>query len=95
MKRQIKQIAIWILFTIEITLFSSVLLYGKNGLYAILELYKENKQIIQETQKIDRQIQLLENKILEWNAHDFYKEKVAREQLQMARPHDRVYYLAQ
>jgi hypothetical protein len=39
------------------------------------------------------EIEQLEQEIYAWQTDDFYKEKVAREQLQMARKGDELFYI--
>ena len=89
----IKRLILRAFFSIEIVLFSWVYLYGASGLDHLLILQKENNLLLHETQTLQQNIARLELDIKQWNAHPFYKEKIAREQLQMIRKNERIYYI--
>lgn len=78
-------------FIAEILLLLFFYLFGKQGLSVILTLKQENRQLVQEIQDIETDIGQLQKTISTWKTSSFYLEKMAREQLHMARPDDHVY----
>jgi len=89
----VKQRLLQLVLVAEGCLFIYVYLYGGNGFYALQELCNENKQLEQKIEQITEEIVQLEDEITEWGMNDFYKEKVAREQLQMSHKDDEIYYI--
>ena len=83
-----------IFFGIELLLFSIIYLFGTHGVKALHKLHQENEQLEQEISGLRSQVQTIEHDIEAWNSHLFYKEKVAREQLQMAREDETIYYVS-
>ncbi len=55
-------------------------------------LKHENFLIEAEIDQLKKLIEKLEIGIKEWQKYEFYKEKIAREELQMAREGDYIYY---
>jgi len=80
-------------FVIEIFIFLGVYFFGGNGLQYLTRLKNENKQMHDQLQYLKQQMVALEKDIHDWNSNDFYKEKIAREKLQMARKGDQIYFL--
>jgi len=68
-------------------------LHGNNGVYALQYLRDDNKELEQKIDQLSDQVAQLEHEVTEWKTNDFYKEKIAREQLQMSRKDDEIYYL--
>ena len=89
----IKRILLPLLLVIEGSVFAYVYLHGNNGVYALQRLCNENRGIEQKIDQLSHQVAQLEHEITEWETNDFYKEKVAREQLQMSRKDDEIYYI--
>jgi cell division protein FtsB len=67
---------------------------GQRGLLKGYVYAREIKGIEHEISLLEREISQLEYEIDQWEREPFYKEKVAREQLQLARPGDMVYYIS-
>jgi len=82
-----------LLLIAEGCVFMYVYLHGNNGLYVLQQLCNENKQLEQKIDQLSQQVMQLEHEITEWEINDFYKEKVAREQLQMSHKDDEIYYI--
>lgn len=89
-KHKKKQL-LWLMVCIEI---SALALVFKNGSYG----YQSQKMIAAEAELIDREIILVQHEIALfkkeitlWQAYPFYKEKAAREQLQMCYPDEIIY----
>jgi cell division protein FtsB len=74
------------------TAFGYIYLFGQN---CIKELQIQQLGVV-ELQKnlilLNDEIVQLKKEIYAWQTNDFYKEKVAREQLQMARKGDELFY---
>ena len=81
-------------FVIEIFIFVGVYLFGGNGLQYLACLKKENYKLYDQVVALKHEIVKLEKDIVDWNSNDFYKEKIAREKLQMARKGDQIYFLS-
>lgn len=93
MMHVLKQKIIQLFFVIEVMVFAGVYLFGAQGIQALLRLKRDNNELDKEIKALQTEVAHLEQQIDVWNAHPFYKEKIAREQLQMARPDDQIYYL--
>jgi cell division protein FtsB len=90
---QLKKIIFRILFAFEIIIMGGFYFFGANGVYALQRLKQEKKGIERQVQDAKFEITNLENKIHDWKSSDFEREKIAREQLHMARPDELVIYL--
>ena len=88
-----KHIMLRVFFALEVSVFIGVYLFGPNGWQTMLRLECENAELSQEINGLQAEVGLWEKKIVVWKADDFYKEKIAREQLQMARAGDEIFYL--
>ena len=89
----IKKIFVRFLLCVEMCVFGYMYLYGKNGLH-ILQQQKKTLLVLEgEVAQLQKETLLLENDIHVWQTNDFYKEKIAREQLQMARKGDKLFYI--
>ena len=78
---------------LEMIAFGHIYLFGNNGIQA----YRDQKNVVEDLKKdilvLDNEIAQLQKEIYAWQNDDFYKEKVAREQLQMARKGDELFYI--
>jgi cell division protein FtsB len=93
MNKLIKQYIFQVFFLSEVLLILLVYIFGRYGLPALWSLKKENKLISQEIAHLSQEVARLENKCKEWQDYPFYKEKIAREHLQMARDGDYIFYI--
>lgn len=82
------------ILVIEIVIFVGYYLFGAHGLQAIKCIKQENILLVEHIKKIEQEIAALEQDILQWDTNLFYKEKIAREQLQLAKEGDEVYYIS-
>lgn len=80
-------------FCIELCMFTWVYYYGPHGMQVLHKLVNENTVLEKEVAMTRTDIKELETKIIAWNSDPFYKEQVAREQLQMARKNEIIYYI--
>lgn len=81
------------LFVFEILIFIGVYFFGNNGYKRIGEINDENKKLCLEIEDLKGEISVVQKEIQEWQASDFYKEKFARERLQMAKEGDEIYFI--
>jgi len=89
----IKKIAIRFLLCIEMFVFGYLYVCGKNGLHKLQEQKNEIVALQVRMTQLQQDIDILTADIHVWQTDDFYKEKIAREQLQMARKGDKLFYI--
>ena len=89
----IKHISARVLFATELLIFTWVYLYGAYGFSQLLRLREECAHITTAKKEKETSVATLQKSIAAWNAHPFEKERLAREQLQMARKDEIVYML--
>jgi cell division protein FtsB len=83
-----------IAFTIEVILFSCFYYYGMCGMRDIYQLQDENSALEQQIAVAHHEIELKEQELHAWGSDPFYKEKLAREQLHMAKEGEEIYLLS-
>ncbi len=88
MKRSI----IRILFFAETVGFLCMHVFGPQGIRVFQQLADENLVIEQSVLCVRSEIAQLDRRITACKSDAFYKERIAREQLQMARKDDVIYY---
>ncbi len=86
-----KQKFLRLFFCAEVFLFTFVYYFGPHGLHVLQAHQLENKQLEGEIAQLRGEIITLESEIDVWRTQTFYQEKMAREQLQMARAGEIVY----
>lgn len=92
MDNKIKKIILRIFLISEIFIFGYFHIYGTHG-WKVLQLYKkQNDDLLQKIHYFEKEISKLEDQLYDWETNSFYKEKIAREQLQMARDNEEIYY---
>lgn len=92
MKIQKKKV-LRLLFLVEVLCFFSFYIFGKNGVLRIKSAKKDNMEFEEKINNIKLEIESVKKDIIIWKSSDFYKEKYARERLQMAREGDRIYII--
>lgn len=75
----------------ECAVFFGFYFFGERGVPLLRELHHENKAYIREIIVLEEEIQKIQQQIDEWNTYPFYKEQVAREELQLINPGDTIY----
>lgn len=80
-------------FAIELALFTGYYLIGTNGIVALVSMSKEIKNAQCEVSLLKDEVQHLQQHIALQKKHPFFKEKIAREQLQMAHENEEIYVL--
>lgn len=89
----IKQLSLRIALLVEMCAFGYVYVCGKNG---YLTLQRQRVVVVDLHRSVDKlsaEVAQLEQEMYVWQTNDFYKEKIAREQLQMARKGDELFYI--
>ena len=82
-----------IFFMFEIFIFVAIYFFSAQGLRVLQGMQKENEHVYEEVAYLKNEIAILEQEVAEWESNSFYKEKIAREELQMAKKGDEVYFL--
>lgn len=82
-----------VFFMLEILVFVGIYFFSARGLRVLQTMQKENEQIEKQIVNVENEITVLETEVTEWENNAFYKEKIAREELQMAKKGDEVYFL--
>ncbi len=77
----------------EIVIFGVVYFWGVDGVNRYNKICEENRKIEQDIIVLKKEVQDLEAQLSAWQTDPFYKEKVAREQLQMARAGEELFYI--
>jgi cell division protein FtsB len=77
----------------EIVIFGAVYFWGEDGVNRYNKICEENRKIEQDIIVLKKEVQDLEAQLSAWQTDPFYKEKVAREQLQMARAGEELFYI--
>jgi len=90
---RIKKIIVRFIVCIEMCTFGYMYLCGKNGLQLLQKQKKDLSVLEHECTQIQKEIDTLQQDIFVWQTNDFCKEKIAREQLQMARKDDKLFYI--
>ena len=81
-----------VLFVAEIIGFLCMHMFGPQGIQVFQKLADENAVIERSIQRVRLEIAQLNKQITACKSDSFYKERIAREQLQMARKDDLIYY---
>ncbi len=78
---------------VELIVFGAVYLWGLDGVNRYHKICEENVRVEQDILVLKKEVQDLQEELVAWQTDPFYKEKVAREQLQMARPGEELFYI--
>lgn len=81
-----------IFLIVESFVFLLFYLFGNNGITALNKLKQEVSVLEQNNSQMRLEIQQLSDTIKLQKNHPFFKEKIAREQLQMARENEEIYF---
>lgn len=91
--KKMKRLLLRIFFAAEIAVCAYLYVFGAQGTRSFARLQEENNQLALAVNTLADETKKLELQIALWQTSDFYKEKKAREQLQMAHTEDIVYYI--
>ena len=86
-----KKIIIRLFLCAEVAVFGWFYYYGARGYLSVQELKRENIDITHHIAELQQEIEDVDRQIVAWSTDPFFKEKIAREQLQMARADDVIY----
>jgi len=92
-KKNLKKLILRILLVLELFVFGFTYLFGKNGIVYLLKLKQENCKTVSEINELKTEIDQLQGEINQLKNDKFYKEKIARENLQLAHKDDQIYYI--
>lgn len=90
----LKRVCARMLFVAEILIFTYVYFFGAYGFGALLVVREECSGLAAQVQERTLLVKGIQDQIIAWNVHSYPKEKLAREQLQMARKDEVVYLLS-
>ena len=82
-----------VLFALEIIVFAGFYLFGSNGIVALRGLKKEIGEFEKELVCLKKDVDHLQSTVVLQKKHPFFQEKIAREQLQMARADEEIYLI--
>lgn len=78
---------------LEMTTFGYLYFFGNNGIQILNKQCAGVVDLERNIGQLKNEIEHIEQEMYAWQTDDFYKEKVAREQLQMARKGDELFYI--
>ena len=88
-----KKYVIPLLLALELLFFGAYYFFAPYGIKRITKLRQENCNLNQSILLLRKDIATLTEKIDTITKYPYYKEKIAREQLQMMSPGDHVFYI--
>ncbi len=77
----------------EICIFFGVYFFGVDGILTLHSLQNDNVKLENEITQLQSEISSLQRDITAWESDPFFKEKVARELLQMARQSEEIFFI--
>lgn len=89
----IKKMVLRAIIGIELLVFFGYYFWGSRGMPLLRVLRAENKKLIADSMVIEEDNAHLQKEIDEWHTYPFYKEKIAREELQFIQPGETVYFM--
>ena len=93
MMKDIKRTAFHTLIGFELVLVAFFYLCGKGGLQALRHADQINSTLLEEVKGLEKEVTLLSKELNERRQNPFYKESIARKELQMAYKDETVYLL--
>lgn len=91
--KDVKRYSARVFLLLEILIFLFIFLFGKHGLPLLRNLEDQTAQLQKKITFLKEDISTLKFELDQWDTDPFYKEKIAREQLQMAYAQEEIYYL--
>lgn len=76
----------------EMMILGLLYVWSPHGVQPITRLMNEYQEIEEQVVNLKRDIASLDGEIARWEQDPFYQEQIAREQLQMARKDEVIYY---
>jgi len=84
-----------IVFYCWVVVFFVYYIFGNRGLLVGYTYSRDINGVETKIEQLEEEVRQINDKIDLWQRDPFYKEQVAREQLQLARPGDTIYYVAE
>jgi len=78
---------------VELCFFLSYSIWGRHGVQAMRVLSEKNLVLEREIELVERDIAKLTDELEDWDTYPFFKERHARQQLQMAQDDDEVFLI--
>ncbi len=91
--KELQRTALRVIIGFEIALVVFFYLFGKGGLHALRQADALNKELLSDIKMLDEEIAQLQYELDERQQNPFYKESIARKELQMAYKNETVYLL--
>lgn len=91
--KNFKRLILRLFLIFEIIIFTVIYYYGPHGLKVINDLNHDNRKLEKNIDLLKFEINNLEDEINKWEKEPFYKERIARELLQMAREDEEIYII--
>jgi len=89
--RKSSQLIIRLFLCFEVGLYALCYVTGAHGMKKIHELWAENAAFAQTIKRLNNERECLRCEINDWQHYPWYREKIAREELQLAYPHDELF----
>lgn len=93
--KEVKKLFLRIFLVVEIVGLTGWYFASNSGIRALRYAEKNNKELVDEINQLEKETTRLKEELIERQKSSFYKEKIAREDLQMARPNETIYLMAQ
>jgi len=88
-----KKIVSRALIILEVIIFLAFYCWGSEGVSRLNELRSENKHLTNNIESLEKEVASLEGEVIQFKKDPFYKEKIAREQLQMAYKNEEILFI--
>ncbi|MFA6065842.1 MAG: septum formation initiator family protein [Candidatus Babeliaceae bacterium] len=88
-----KKFIIPLFLLVEIIFFGVYYVYAPHGLSYLIKFSQENNDMRMTMRDIQHDIEVLTGQVQDSTTFAYYKEKIAREQLQMMLPNEQVFYI--
>ena len=82
-----------IFFALEVVFFIAFYLFGSEGIQRMMVMQQQERELDAKLNEVGIHVAHLSERLEQWNTTPFHTEKIAREQLQMAREGEEIYYL--
>lgn len=84
---------LFLIMGVQTLFFAGYAIFAKHGILTMRELRATNKQLQRDIASIEEKRDMLKADIADFKTYPFYQEQCAREQLQLGRPDDEIYFM--
>lgn len=88
-----KQRMLRYIFITELLIWGGFYGFGRQGVRALWQIRTDNAALESAIEQSRNQLAYCKRELVRWKTLTFYKEKMAREDLQMARSNETIFYL--